>query len=317
MSPTALAEQRKFVRSWPEEAGLRRLAEAVGMGEVRVATRLVGGAITSTHLVEAERGPHRWLVLKRFTNGDAELASTEWRLLSAAADVPLPTPRPVALDESGLWFGCPAVVTAALPGQVVLRPDDSHRWLSELATGLAAVHSTRWIDDPLLHRAAPWQTWQPWSEADRAITALLNETIEDLRRIAPTEEAVFSHGDYHPANVLFDDGALSGVIDWSAAKLQPRGADLAQCRCELAIWPGGDAPATFLNAYEQAASFTSETQPWWDVLAAARVLQWHALWLPIYAELGVEMTAENLVRRVRAFLADALERIRSDRGRTS
>src|SRR5687768_16471577 len=36
----------------------------------------------------------------------------------------------------------------------------------------------------------------------------------------PGSAQVFLHGDFHPANVLFDtDGVLTGVVDWSAASV--------------------------------------------------------------------------------------------------
>jgi aminoglycoside phosphotransferase (APT) family kinase protein len=42
------------------------------------------------------------------------------------------------------------------------------------------------------------------------------------------------HRDYHQANVLFEDGRLIGVVDWTAACTGPVGIDLAQMRMNLA-----------------------------------------------------------------------------------
>jgi len=43
----------------------------------------------------------------------------------------------------------------------------------------------------------------------------------------------FIHRDYHPMNVRWSRGRLSGVVDWTNASVGPTGKDVAWCRQNL------------------------------------------------------------------------------------
>jgi aminoglycoside phosphotransferase (APT) family kinase protein len=43
----------------------------------------------------------------------------------------------------------------------------------------------------------------------------------------------FIHRDYHPMNVRWSRGRLSGVVDWTNASVGPTGNDVAWCRQNL------------------------------------------------------------------------------------
>src|SRR5258707_1164666 len=58
--------------------------------------------------------------------------------------------------------------------------------------------------------------------------------IEVLLAGPPPAPAVFIHRDYHPLNVLWQAGAISGVVDWINACRGPAGVDVAHCRTNLA-----------------------------------------------------------------------------------
>lgn len=73
--------------------------------------------------------------------------------------------------------------------------------------------------------------------------------VERLRELAASQPMVFSHNDIHPQNVLFDSDHVTGVIDCSGPRLAPRGLDVALCRVDLTIAPGGVAADAFLEAY--------------------------------------------------------------------
>jgi Ser/Thr protein kinase RdoA (MazF antagonist) len=46
---------------------------------------------------------------------------------------------------------------------------------------------------------------------------------------------VFLHRDYHPGNLLWNDGSLSGIVDWAFSCRGPRGVDVAHTRWNLAL----------------------------------------------------------------------------------
>lgn len=294
---------RALLESDPGPEGLSRMATSLGGGNLKVLGRLVGGLDCSTHLL-AQAG--RRLVLKRYKPG-AVPARVEFENLAVARFGALPTPEPVALDEAAEWFGTQALVMTALEGKAELFPSDTLQWVGQLATALAAVHETPARD--LSVRPEPlWQRWEPWVQPPddrmRAITA----AVRMLKESAASEKTVFSHGDYHPGNVLFHNGELSGVVDWMRARPEPRQHDVAYCRKDLAVHPGGDLADQFLRAYEAEVGVRLNDMALWDVLCGSRGMQYARRWIPSFAEMNVDLSGEAILERSTAFVEEALVR---------
>jgi thiamine kinase-like enzyme len=74
---------------------------------------------------------------------------------------------------------------------------------------------------------------------------------------------VLVHRDFHPGNVLWRRGAVSGVVDWQAACTGPAAADVAHCRVNL-LTIGTDAADRFTALWQHAAGATHH--PWADVV---------------------------------------------------
>ena len=254
-------------------------------------------------------GAEQQLILKRYPIGD-ETPRLEWERLGCAARVALPTPQRIAVDPDGAWFGTPALLMSALSGQVEMRPRDVDAWTRELARALAAIHRTDLGDaiPPVLRRPHLWTRWQLWDVEVDARIASATAAIQRLQREASREPEVFCHDDFHPGNVLFEDGSVSGVVDWSGARLAPAAADVAYCRADLAIAPGADAPNQFLAHYQAASGEPLERLALWDVLAGMHALQWSPGWLQSFADVGVIRRADEVRAAVERFLDDALTR---------
>jgi aminoglycoside phosphotransferase (APT) family kinase protein len=284
---------RRLRSTTPSSAGLSRLGSAIGE-RVEVEGVLYGGVASSVHRL---RTPSRSLVLKRFAFPDA--APFEWERLHHVRTVPVPTPEPIALDADGAWFGVPALVLGYLEGETMQPPQPE-----DLGLLLATIHSTP-LPDPIpstLQRPTFLDRWKP--------SAVLPEgavnAITELRALAPRESLVFGHGDFHPGNVLVDNGGISGVIDWSNANALPAGYDVGFARCDLAIEPGGDASERFLATYEAARSEPVSNRHLWDVLAATRAIEFGDGWVDAWTETGIEMTAERLRSAAVGFAEAAL-----------
>src|SRR3954454_22779461 len=104
----------------PSRDGLDRFARAVGSKvSPRILCRLRGGLGASTHVlaIDDER-----LVLKRYPVG--AMVEREWHAMNFAHRHGLPTPRPVAVDPDGQWFGHPALAMTLLQGHPTLQPTD-------------------------------------------------------------------------------------------------------------------------------------------------------------------------------------------------
>jgi aminoglycoside phosphotransferase (APT) family kinase protein len=289
--------RRAHALSPPSGDGLRRLGGDLGAAVVTVGRRLSGGVAAATHLVlvDAERP----IVLKRYpaaATGSAETAALEWERLAWAERASVPTPEPLALDLEGRWFGTPALVMSFLEGSVNLFPADEQRWLESMARALAAIHDTA-IDESEsadLRRPHLAQRWEPWWDEPYGGAEEASVVIAELARDVASAPKVFSHDDYHPGNVLFAGNELSGVVDWSAAKMAPRASDVALCRADLAIHPGGDAPERFRAAYEAETGRRLDGLSAFDVLQADKVIHYGASWVAAFGDCGLEITGDQI-----------------------
>ena len=300
-------ERRAHATSTPSRDGLARLATSLGADHFGVIRRLGGGIVTAAHLVRRADSDELF-VLKRFMPGDAPGATREWERLSIADAVAVPTPHPVAFDPTGTWFSGPSLLMSALEGAPIYLQRDAQpeQWVPALAGALASIHSAPTSSHSALGSSGPRDTRVPGNRTSPPLVAHLTRAIERLRTETESEPRVLSHGDFHPGNVLFTGSDVTGVVDWAGARAQPRGEDVAQCRCELAIWPGGDAPDQFLEAYRSLTGEPLHSQPLWDCLAVDLSLEWHHLWLWVYTEFGISLDPAIVRANLQQFAARAL-----------
>jgi Ser/Thr protein kinase RdoA (MazF antagonist) len=90
---------------------------------------------------------------------------------------------------------------------------------------------------------------------------------------APRLPTVLLHRDFHSGNVLRRRGAVSGVVDWQAARTGPAVADVAHCRANLLTF-GTDAAQRFTVLWQRAAG--ASYHPWADVVTIIGFLDLHA-----------------------------------------
>ncbi|PYI56950.1 phosphotransferase family protein [Paenibacillus flagellatus] len=299
----------------------RWIERAVGVGAVfRDAVPLKGGISSAVHLVgvTSPAGEDDY-VLRRFVNREwlrvaPDLAAHEASALRAAASGTsgVPVPTLVAFDETGEdgGDGLPSVLMTRLPGTVVLMPpaDVFDDWLRGLAEALARIHTI----EPYAHRwryfsyndAAAMQVpgWSPQPE-------LWERAIAYAREPMPEYVERFIHHDYHPANVLWDGVAVSGVVDWVNACVGPAGIDVGHCRINLALLHGGDAADRFLNCYTASAGNAFVYDPYWDVLSVMNLMPDAPTVYAGWTELGVSgLTDALMLERLEYHLNAILER---------
>jgi aminoglycoside phosphotransferase (APT) family kinase protein len=292
----------------PRREGLAAMAAAFG-ADVKVVEvrRLTGGVATAVHLIEmATDRSGRTVVLKRFPPGIGA-PEKEWDALSFMQGAAVPTPAPLYYD-AGAWFGGPAIVMSALPGALSPTPKDLRSWVAALADTLARIHATP-LDGlpPSMRRLSIWDRWDDRGLSPGARTSAIAAAISELRTL-PWELSV-CHCDFHPGNVLFQDGSVVGVVDWSAGKLAPYLSDLGRLRAALAIWPGGDAPDAVAVAYTERTGRQLDGLPYWDVLSGAITLNNAAAWAPLYDALHVPLNPVEVAGRATAFIDTALSRL--------
>jgi len=257
----------------PPAQTLEWAAAAVGDGaRVTSVRRLRGATSSAVHAltIEDARGARHRLVLRRFVRADwlalePDLAAHEAAALRLLERHDLPAPRLVAFDERAAGTDVPAVLMSRLPGRVDLDPRDLSTYLRGLAAVLPHVHAVDASTAPLppyrryyATRDAPPDTRHP--DAWRALIAYASTS-------PPERFPAFIHRDYHPGNVLWSRGRLTGVIDWVNASLGRPEVDAGHCRWNLALLFGVDAADAFLNIWlTETGTPPGNHDPYWDIV---------------------------------------------------
>lgn len=231
--------------------------------------QMPGSTSSLIFLIQDSRDPSSSRFVLRVLNNqewlaeEPDLAEHEAAALEAAQLAGLPAPKLVAYSSNDTGFGAPVVLMSFLEGAIELRPANLQAWLGALARQLAAIHQhaadglawrySSWVDKASL--APP-----PWT----AVPPVWERAIELVRGAAPGYRPVFIHRDYHPANILWQNGAVSGVVDWINACRGPAGVDVAHCRTNLTMMHGLAVADQFLAIYSEIDG-TFDYQPYWDV----------------------------------------------------
>jgi aminoglycoside phosphotransferase (APT) family kinase protein len=177
-----------------------------------------------------------------------------------------------------------------LPGRPVLRTPDIEGYVRQIATTLVRLHRV-----PIDHLDfLPEQTALLSSSlskpnlADDPLEPGLRQTVLAAWPgvLAAPARRTLVHGDYWPANLLWQRGQLVGVVDWEDARIGDPSADVAICRGDLTLLFGHDAANAFLRHYEAAAGQRVSNMPFWDLLACTLALPWVERWPPGWRALG-------------------------------
>jgi aminoglycoside phosphotransferase (APT) family kinase protein len=65
----------------------------------------------------------------------------------------------------------------------------------------------------------------------------------------PCTSRRFCTGDFHPGNVLWEDGKVSGLVDWVEKSTGPADLDVAHCASNLSGLHGVETALAFRRSY--------------------------------------------------------------------
>jgi aminoglycoside phosphotransferase (APT) family kinase protein len=268
-------ETRRLLRSRPPRAALAWAERALG-GTITAAWPLRGGTASAVHLltVRTSGGAVERVVLRRYVRPEAvieepDVAEREARALQFVAGLDLgagvATPQLLALDATGTLAGVPALVLSRIAGRVEWFPQDVDRWLQRLAGLLPAIHAAPLPPPGVIRPFGPYRqaSYQPppWARRPR----LWTRAVQWFHRPTPDHAgpAVFTHRDFHPGNLLWRRGRVSGVVDWAAASIGPACVDVGHCRGNLFPY-GLEVADRFTAIWERLTGATYH--PWADVV---------------------------------------------------
>ncbi len=240
---------------------------------------------------------------------EPDVAVHEAASLQHATRADLPVPELVATDRDGSYCGVPATLVSLIPGDVVLQPANWDEWLGGLAAAAAKIHRVdaagfRWSYrryNEGVSLAVPG-----WSKHPEA----WKRAIDVVHGAAPSFRSCFVHRDYHPSNVLWSNGRVSGVVDWVNGCRGPAGIDVAWCRHNLANLHGVSVADDFLAAYIAAAGSDFRYEPYWDLMSVVELLPgppsmyegWRAAGMPNISNTEmrerVDLYVESVVARL-------------------
>jgi len=207
-----------------------------------------------------------------------------------AAGRPVPDIPFAAEDEREL--GSPYIIMERLPGRtfIIWEPHESFSdadaapvWRQAVAE-LAHIHGVDW--QPSL---SDWQKprtlgnvidfWTPlMAKAEnpdwRTKGALLAEKLARRGPTDPGPTGIF-HGDYQPGNILYDQGRMTGVIDWELSGIGPQGLDVGWLLMMMdpACWHPDWMPVCglsrdeIIDVYGHTAGRAAPDPDWYQALA--------------------------------------------------
>lgn len=269
---------------------------AYPVGRLVALAPIAKGIENSNFFVTTTRGRY---VLTLFERLPATALPFYLNLMSHLARHGIPCPAPIA-DLSDRFLsglnGKPAALVTRLPGASIEAPAPAH--CAALGALLARMHRAGQSYGVHLENPRGPQWWcsaarelRPFLDA--AQSSLLDEELrfQALARLPDLPRGPV-HADLFRDNVLFEDGALSGVIDFYFAGVDCLLYDCAVCANDWCLVdPAQDRrldeakTRALLEAYAGVRSFTALERSAWPVLLRAAALRFwlsrlHDLHLP-------------------------------------
>lgn len=202
-------------------------------------------------------------------------------------------PKLLGSDLSGRWSECPTVLISWLDGEADITPSDPDRWAAQLGRALARVHAA--LSDGL---AGLPSVFDRRGGSREGLAGPAAQEIQSRWPQITAAPQVLTHCDYWSGNVVWRDGVLTGIVDWSGGARGPRGFDVGWCRLDLYLLFDDRVADVFVAAYEDAIGEPLADLALWDGWALARSYDTVTSWAPNYQPLGrVDLDARRLRRR--------------------
>ena len=214
------------------------IAQALPGARIVASRPLKGGVSADVTLLEIEcgYGSTRQCVLREHgVRHSGHPPKLEFQLLRALHDFGLPVARPLTFHSADASGAAPYVLSEYAAGSTAISASDADTRIDAMAWQLVAIHEAPTHALPTLPSRV-----DPQSE----LMGFLPDTTDwdPLRkRIAKLGPQPFDgapgllHGDYWPANIVWQDSRIAAVIDWEDAAVGVPKTDYASARLEMAL----------------------------------------------------------------------------------
>jgi len=254
------------------------------------AAPLEGGQHASTWRVDTEN-PRTSVVVRQFPVDDPA-PLREQRALRALDGLGGMAPVLLGGDLNRRWSRHPTSLISWLDGRPDITPTDPRGWARQLGRALAAVHAV-----PAARLTELPSVFDRGGGSEEILAGPLAAEVRACRPQIVSSPEVLAHCDYWSGNVVWRDGRLTGIVDWSDASRGPRGFDLGWCRLDLVLLFDEQIADDFLAAYEAATGQAVGELRLWDTWAVARSADAVGSWAPNYLPLGRADLDEDELRR--------------------
>src|SRR5215469_18188087 len=243
----------------PPSAAIDQAAALAGPdATVRRMLALAGGTHARTYLIQTAN-PERGFIVRQFAPGD-DAAGREARVLAALDGLDGLAPQLLVAHPDGSW-----ILISRLPGAANITPRDPSAVARQLGETLARIHATvrqRLAGLPSVFDR-PEGSPAELSGPAASIVAARWETLAST-------QTVLTHYDFWLGNTVWQDGTLTGVVDWTGGARGPRACDLGWCRLDLYLLYGESIADAFLRSYQAVSRPASPDSLLCDLWAAAR-----------------------------------------------
>jgi aminoglycoside phosphotransferase (APT) family kinase protein len=244
---------------------------------------------------------HRSSILKLGPVGVRRSGSTDIyrqaRLLNTLHSAGLPVPSVVWSSPDEGLLGAPFIVMERLPGRTLIiwephatflaNPEALTELWVNTAAALAMLHRFAWRtqladwEEPssLLYELERWAALLRHCE-DPEWRRLAVALLANLRSTMPADTSIgLVHGDFQPGNLLYENGRITGIIDWDLASIAPQEIDVGwlMMMADRESWAEGWKPHSplgaegILRAYTQAGGTAHTHARWFQAFAHFRM----------------------------------------------
>ncbi len=230
----------------------------------------------------------------------ATLIENEQTWLPLLADhLPIPVPNPRRIGKPALGYPWRWSVLPWLTGTTADQEEPSANQAKRFASFLRSLHVPAPFNAPLnpvrgvlLHQraASVEERMQRLETKTNLITQKIRSTWNLALNTPIDVEAKWLHGDLHARNVLVDNGAIAGIIDWGDMTVGDIATDLASI---WMLFSDRKARQEVLAEYANVTEATLQRAKGWAVLFGVFLLDTGLVNHPRHAVMG-----EKTLRRI-------------------